>query len=303
MPFDERFLPVAFRLFHVRRAIGHVLVSHLVPSRGNFQVAYRCDTVALVNESSAAQPAIAMRDVDVSRGAAGQVLRGLSLEIAAGETVALVGRSGAGKTTALKLINGLIVPDAGDVIIEGRSTRDWNPFELRRRIGYVLQEIGLFPHMSVAENVAIVPRLLAWEPARIEARVTEMLQLVGLAPETYAGRAATELSGGQRQRVGVARALAADPPILLMDEPFGALDPVTRAELHREFRRIQSAVHKTVVIVTHDMAEAFALATRVGVLDNGAIAQIDTPRTLARSTDPRVRPLLEPLVEAGALLS
>ena len=244
-----------------------------------------------------------MRDVHVSRGAAGQVLRGLSLEIAAGETVALVGRSGAGKSTALKLINGLIVPGAGEVLIEGRSTRDWNPFELRRRIGYVLQEIGLFPHMSVAENVAVVPRLLAWQPARIDTRVAEMLRLVGLEPETYAGRASTELSGGQRQRVGVARALAADPPILLMDEPFGALDPVTRAELHREFRRIQSAVRKTVVIVTHDMAEAFALATRVGVIDGGTIAQIDAPRTLARSTDPRVRPLLEPLLEAGALLS
>ena len=244
-----------------------------------------------------------MRNVHVSRGAAGQVLRGLSLEIGTGETVALVGRSGAGKSTALKLINGLIVPDAGEVVIEGRNTRDWNPFELRRRIGYVLQEIGLFPHMSVAQNVSVVPRLLAWEPARIETRVADMLRLVGLAPETYAGRASTELSGGQRQRVGVARALAADPPILLMDEPFGALDPVTRAELHREFRRIQSEVRKTVVIVTHDMAEAFALATRVGVLDAGTIAQIDEPRKLARSTDPRVRPLLEPLFEAGALLS
>ena len=262
-----------------------------------------CDTVALVSDASAAQPAIAIRDVHVSRGAAGQVLRGLSLEIAAGETVALVGRSGAGKSTALKLINGLIVPDRGDVVIDGRTTRDWNPFDLRRRIGYVLQEIGLFPHMTVADNVAVVPRLLGWEPSRVEARVTEMLRLVGLTPETYAPRASTELSGGQRQRVGVARALAADPPILLMDEPFGALDPVTRAELHREFRRIQSEVRKTVVIVTHDMAEAFALATRVGVLDAGTIAQIDAPRTLARSSDPRVRPLLEPLFEAGALLS
>jgi len=239
----------------------------------------------------------------VSRGPAGQVLRGLSLEIAAGETVALVGRSGAGKSTALKLINGLILPDAGEILIEGRSTREWNPFELRRRIGYVLQEIGLFPHMTVADNVAVVPRLLGWETARIEERVAAMLRLVGLDPGTYAARASTELSGGQRQRVGVARALAADPPILLMDEPFGALDPLTRAELHREFRRIQSEVRKTVVIVTHDMAEAFALATRVGVLDAGAIARIDTPRALARSTDPRVRPLLEPLFEAGALLS
>jgi osmoprotectant transport system ATP-binding protein len=262
-----------------------------------------CDTVALMHPPAERAPAIAVRDVHVSRGAAGMVLRGLDLEIPAGETLALVGRSGAGKSTLLKLINGLIVPDRGQVIVDGRDTREWNPFELRRRIGYVLQEIGLFPHMTVAANVAVVPKLLGWEPARIDARVTEMLTLVGLPPATYAQRSALELSGGQRQRVGVARALAADPPILLMDEPFGALDPVTRAELHREFRRIQAQVRKTVVIVTHDMAEAFALADRVGVLDEGVIAQLDAPRALARSTDPRVRPLLEPLLEARAFMS
>ena len=248
-------------------------------------------------------PAISLRGVHVSRGAAGSVLRGLDLDIVAGETVALVGRSGAGKSTLLKLINGLIVPDRGEVIVEGRNTRDWNPFDLRRRIGYVLQEIGLFPHMTVAGNVGIVPRLLGWDPARIVSRTADMLELVGLPAATYATRPALELSGGQRQRVGVARALAADPPILLMDEPFGALDPVTRAELHREFRRIQGTLRKTVVIVTHDMAEAFALATRVGVLDNGGIARIDEPRVLARSDDPRIRPLLEPLLEARAFLS
>ncbi|MEO6238252.1 MAG: ATP-binding cassette domain-containing protein [Vicinamibacterales bacterium] len=230
------------------------------------------------------------------------MLRGLDLEIATGETLALVGRSGAGKSTLLKLINGLIVPDRGSVIVEGRDTREWNPFALRRRIGYVLQEIGLFPHMSVTQNVGVVPRLLRWDAARTTARVAEMLTLVGLPPEIYADRSALELSGGQRQRVGVARALAADPPILLMDEPFGALDPVTRAELHREFRRIQSAMRKTVVIVTHDMAEAFALAGRVGVIDEGVIAQIDAPRELAKSTDARVRPLLEPLFEARAFM-
>jgi len=246
---------------------------------------------------------IAVRDVHVSRGAAGIVLRGLDLEIAAGETIALVGRSGAGKSTLLKLVNGLIVPDRGQVVVDGRDTREWNPFELRRRIGYVLQEIGLFPHMTVAANVGVVPKLLGWDAARIDARVEEMLTLVGLPPATYTHRGALELSGGQRQRVGVARALAADPPILLMDEPFGALDPVTRAELHREFRRIQAQVRKTVVIVTHDMAEAFALADRVGVLDDGLIAQLDAPRDLARSTDPRVRPLLEPLLEARAYMS
>ena len=248
-------------------------------------------------------PAIALRDVFVARGAAGAVLRGLSLEIAAGETLALVGGSGAGKSTLLKLINGLLVADRGIVVVEGRDTREWDPFALRRRIGYVLQEIGLFPHLDVAGNVGLVPGLLGWDAARIAERTDEVLTLVGLAPAEYLRRAPRELSGGQRQRVGVARALAADPPFLLMDEPFGALDPVTRAELHREFRRIQSELRKTVVIVTHDMAEAFALATRVGVLDGGIIAQIDEPRRLARSTDPRVRPLLEPLLEARDVLA
>ena len=247
--------------------------------------------------------AIELRDVHVTRGAAGSVLRGLDLSVESGETLALVGRSGAGKSTLLKLINGLIAPDRGEVLVNGRDTRAWNPFELRRRIGYVLQEIGLFPHMTVGENVAIVPRLLAWDAARAGSRVAAMLDLVGLPAVEYADRPALELSGGQRQRVGVARALAGDPPILLMDEPFGALDPVTRAELHREFRRIQSEVRKTVVIVTHDMGEAFALGTRVGVLDGGVIAQLDTPRALAKSTDPRVRPLLEPLIEARSLFS
>ena len=248
-------------------------------------------------------PAISLRGVQVTRGASGAVLRGLDLEIAPGETIALVGRSGAGKSTILKVINGLIPPDRGDVLVDGRPTHDWNPFDLRRRIGYVLQDIGLFPHLTVGENVSIVPRLLGWAPDRIARRVVDMLDLVALPAASYASRPAPELSGGQRQRVGVARALAADPPILLMDEPFGALDPMTRAELHREFRRIQAQVRKTVVIVTHDMAEAFALATRIGVLDGGVIAQLDTPKALARSTDPRVRSLLEPLLEARALLA
>ena len=256
-----------------------------------------------VRYSRRVTPAISLRGVSVTRGASGAVLRALDLDIAAGETIALVGRSGAGKSTLLKVINGLIVPERGDVFVEERATRDWNPFELRRRIGYVLQDVGLFPHMTVAANVAVVPRLLGWDAARIAARIDEMLELVALPSATFRSRPALELSGGQRQRVGVARALAADPPILLMDEPFGALDPVTRAELHREFRRIQAQVGKTVVIVTHDMAEAFALATRVGVLDAGVIAQLDTPKALARSSDPRVRPLLEPLLEAHALLS
>jgi osmoprotectant transport system ATP-binding protein len=154
--------------------------------------------------------------------------------------------------------------------------------------------------MSIAENVAVVPRLSGWDASRIAARVDELLALVGLEPAEYAGRRPDQLSGGQRQRVGVARALAADPPILLMDEPFGALDPVTRAEMHREFHRIQGLVRKTIVLVTHDIAEAFALASRVGVLADGVLAAIDTPAAVARSRDPRVRPMLQPLIEATA---
>ena len=245
------------------------------------------------------ETAIDFAGVHVSRGAV-RVLNGFQLDIRAGETLALVGRSGAGKSTILKLINRLILPASGDVIVQGRSTLAWNPYELRRRIGYVMQEVGLFPHLSVADNVAVVPRLLGWTPERIAARVDELLTLVGLEPPAFASRRPDQLSGGQRQRVGVARALAADPPILLMDEPFGALDPVTRAEMHREFRRIQAQVRKTVVLVTHDMAEAFALGSRVGVLAEGVLAAIDAPRAIATSQDPRVRPLLAPLIEASA---
>ena len=230
------------------------------------------------------------------------VLRGFSLQIAAGDTLALVGRSGAGKSTILKLINRLLVPDAGDVLVESRSTREWDPFQLRRRAGYVMQEVGLFPHLSVAENIAIVPRLLGWDDRKITLRVAELLELVGLATEGFGDRRPDQLSGGQRQRVGVARALAADPPILLMDEPFGALDEVQRAEFDGELRRFQAQVRKTVVLVTHDMAEAFALATEVGVLADGTLAVVGEPSAVARSTDARVRPLLEPLIEATAVL-
>jgi osmoprotectant transport system ATP-binding protein len=252
-----------------------------------------------VNQT-ASGAAIELQDVSLTRGSAGLVLQGLSLAIRSGETLALVGRSGAGKSSLLKLINGLLRPDTGVVRVDGRDTRDWDPFALRRHAGYVLQEVGLFPHLAVADNVALVPRLLGWESARVAHRVDEMLRLVGLDPAGFARRSPRELSGGQRQRVGVARALAADPPVLLMDEPFGALDPVTRGELHTEFRTIQRELRKTVVIVTHDMAEAFALADRIGVLADGVIVALDAPRTIARSADPRVRPLLQPLIDAQA---
>jgi osmoprotectant transport system ATP-binding protein len=244
---------------------------------------------------------IAFHQVRLTRGAT-PVLLGVDLDIGQGETVALVGRSGAGKSTILKLINRLLVPDAGEVVVRGRPVADWDPFELRRHIGYVLQEVGLFPHLTVHDNVAVVPRLLGWDEARISRRVDELLALVGLPAGEFARRSPDSVSGGQRQRVGVARALAADPPILLMDEPFGALDPVTRSELHGEFRRIQSALGKTIVIVTHDMSEALSLATRIGVLDGGVLVALDTPAEIARSTDARVRAMLEPLVEAASAL-
>lgn len=199
------------------------------------------------------------------------VLDDLDLAIGAGESLALVGRSGAGKSTVLKLINRLLVPDAGSVVVEGRDTRQWNPISLRRRIGYVLQEIGLFPHLTVEENVALVPRLEEWPVERRRARAHELLQLVGLPPGEFARRWPRELSGGQRQRVGVARALAIDPPILLMDEPFGALDSITRQELRTEFQRIRRHLRQTVIVVTHDTDEAFALGDRVGVLEGGRV--------------------------------
>jgi osmoprotectant transport system ATP-binding protein len=238
-------------------------------------------------------PALEFRDVSFARPGGTRVLDRFDLAVESGEVVALVGRSGAGKSTLLKLVNRLLEPDSGDVMVEGRSTRDWEPIRLRRRVGYVLQDVGLFPHMTIAGNIGIVPRLERWTLDRTTARVGELLDLIGLDRRTFAGRWPDELSGGQRQRVGVARALAVDPPILLMDEPFGALDPVTRVELHAEFRRIQERVKKTVVIVTHDMREAFALATRIGVLDAGRLVAFDTPQAMQASADPHVRQLLD----------
>jgi len=240
-------------------------------------------------------PAIEFQSVTFARELTRPVLDGLTLSVESGEVVAMVGRSGAGKTTLLRLVNRLLLPGSGTVLVEGRDTRDWEPIRLRRRIGYVLQEVGLFPHMTVAGNVAVVPRLERWPADRIERRVTELLELVGLGAQQFARRWPDELSGGQRQRVGVARALAVDPPVLLMDEPFGALDPLTRAELHAEFRRIQQRVRKTVIIVTHDMGEAFALADRIGVLDEGRLVVCDSPKVVAASVDARVRRLLDAL--------
>jgi len=240
-------------------------------------------------------PAIEFREVSFARPDRPRVLDAFSLTVEAGEVLALVGRSGAGKSTLLKLINRLLEPDRGAVIVEGRDTRAWDPIQLRRRVGYVLQEVGLFPHMTIGDNVAVVPQLERWPRERIAARVDELLELVGLPAQQFATRWPDELSGGQRQRVGVARALAVDPPVLLMDEPFGALDPLTRVELHREFRRVQARLHKTVIIVTHDMGEAFALGDRVGVLEMGRLIANDRPAAVAASRDPHVRQMLDAL--------
>ncbi len=205
----------------------------------------------------------------------------LSLEIPAGEICVLVGPSGCGKTTTMKMINRLIEPTAGRITIDGEDVMALPAVELRRRIGYVIQQVGLFPHLTVAENVAVVPRLLRWPEARVKARVEELLDLVRLEPGSYRDRYPTALSGGERQRVGVARALAADPPLMLMDEPFGAVDPILRDRLQNEFLRLQEQVRKTIVFVTHDVDEAIKMADRIAILQRGGVlAQCDTPEAI-----------------------
>jgi osmoprotectant transport system ATP-binding protein len=235
-------------------------------------------------------PAVEFADVSASRGGRG-VLHEVSLSIDAGETLALVGRSGSGKTTLLRLVNRLLDPDRGRVAIDGRDTREWDPIALRRRTGYVIQDVGLFPHLTVADNVATVPRLLDWPEPRVQARVDELLAMVGLEPAEFRRRWPDQLSGGQKQRVGIARALAADPAVVLMDEPFGALDAITKRELHAEFRVVQRSLHRTVLLVTHDIAEASTLADWIAVLDEGRVIAMDTPERMRESADPRVRSL------------
>ena len=221
------------------------------------------------------------------------LLDAFSLGVEEGETLAVIGRSGSGKTTALKLVNALLMPTDGEVRVGGRATTDWSPFQLRRRTGYVIQEVGLFPHLTVARNVGLVPELEGWPAERIAARVEELLVLVGLPAAEFAGRYPHQLSGGQRQRVGVARALGADPPLLLLDEPFGALDPITRAELQREFRALQARLRKTAIFVTHDMREASLVGDRIAVVAGGRLAALGTMATLRESADPQVRALLD----------
>jgi osmoprotectant transport system ATP-binding protein len=207
-----------------------------------------------------------------------KILDEVSLELEPNETLVLLGRSGSGKTTALKAINRLIVPTSGAVEVEGRATTDWDPIRLRRRIGYVIQEVGLFPHFTVGENVGLAPKLEGWPKPKIEERVRELLTEVGLPPAEFAHRYPRQLSGGQRQRVGVARALAAEPPLLLFDEPFGAVDPVTRLDLQRQFLALRKHRQRTAVFVTHDIREALALATRIALLRDGRIEAIAEPR-------------------------
>jgi osmoprotectant transport system ATP-binding protein len=246
-------------------------------------------------QSAIVGPVIEFRDVGVSVSSGKTLVAGLNFDVARGETLVLVGRSGSGKTTTLKLINRLLEPTEGQVKVEGKSTIEWDAIKLRRRIGYVIQETGLFPHFTVERNIALVPRLEGWTEDRTRTRTRELLELVGLAPEAFANRFPQELSGGQRQRVGVARALAADPPVILMDEPFGALDPLTRVQLQREFAALASRLKKTIVFVTHDIREAFTLASRIGLFKDGRLLLLAEPSQFAASDDPEARAFLETL--------
>ena len=233
-------------------------------------------------------------------GQAEPAVDAISMEIPEGEIVILVGPSGCGKTTTLKMINRVIEPTSGRIFLEGRDVTDVNADDLRRRIGYVIQQIGLFPHMTIAANIALVPKMLGWDKRRVADRVDELLELIGMEPSEYRNRYPKELSGGQRQRVGVARAMGADPPVMLMDEPFGAIDPITRDRLQNEFLRLQSEIKKTIVFVTHDIDEAIKMGDRIAILDNGSqIAQFDTPEAIL--TAPANR-FVENFIGSGASL-
>ena len=243
------------------------------------------------------KPAISFKDVSLTVASGKTLVSGVKFDVLRGETLVLLGRSGSGKTTTLKLINRLLDPTQGQILVENKATTDWDPIRLRRHIGYVIQEIGLFPHFNVERNIAVVPRLEGWPEERVRQRVTELLRVVGLDPESFSNRFPSELSGGQRQRVGVARALAADPPVVLMDEPFGALDPITRAELQHEFAALASRLGKTIVFVTHDIREAFILASRIGLFKDGHLVELAPPDEFVKSTHPEARAFLQSLEE------
>jgi len=245
---------------------------------------------------SISQPLVEFRDVSFSHaGSSSPIISHLSFTVQPGETLVLLGESGCGKTTTLKLINHLFLPSSGEVMVEGKPTSEWDPIRLRRRTGYVIQEGGLFPHFTVERNVGLVPSLERWDDARIKSRVDELLSMVGLEPNDYGARFPGELSGGQRQRVGVARALAAEPPLLLLDEPFGALDPLTRASLQREFLEIRRRLKKTAVFVTHDVREALLLGTRVGLMHKGELLLLETPESFLKSTNSQALSYIETL--------
>jgi len=232
--------------------------------------------------------AIEFRDVEFRVPNGPVILQNFNLVIQRCETLVLLGRSGSGKTTALRLINRLLEPSRGKISVEGRATLEWNAVELRRRIGYVIQDAGLFPHYTVERNVALVPHLEKWPEEKVHARVIELLNLVGLDAAQFAHRYPHELSGGQRQRVGFARALAADPPFLLMDEPFGALDPLTRNDMRKEFATLQRQLSKTIAFVTHDVREALQLGSRIALLESGKLTGIYTPDEFQCATEPLV---------------
>jgi len=241
------------------------------------------------------EPLVEFREVSYAVSGGQRIIDRLNLNVARGETMVLLGESGCGKTTTLRLVNQLLAPTSGEVIVEGKATSEWDVIRLRRHTGYVIQEAGLFPHFTVEQNVALVPNLENWDDLRVRERVREMLSLVGLDPERFADRYPRELSGGQRQRVGVARALAADPPLLLMDEPFGALDPLTRASLQKEFAELKTRLGKTVIFVTHDVREALMLGSRIALMDKGKIVLLETPQGFLKSEDEYARAYLETL--------
>lgn len=245
--------------------------------------------------------AIEFREVEYRIPQGRMLLHRLNLSVAPGETLMLLGRSGSGKTTCLKMINRLIEPTAGDITVQGKPLGQWDPISLRRKVGYAIQDVGLFPHYTVEGNVGLVPRLEKWDRDRIAARVREVLAMVGLPPDEYAKRYPHQLSGGQRQRVGLARALAVEPPILLMDEPFGALDPITRAEIQTEFRELQQRLRKTVVFVTHDVAEALRLGDRVGLMEEGRLKGVYSRQDFQHAEDPIAQKYLAIFREASGL--
>ena len=231
------------------------------------------------------------------------LIQDLSFQVEDGETIVLLGRSGSGKTTTLKLINHLLTPTSGAVLVKEKSTLDWDPILLRRGIGYVIQDVGLFPHLTVHENVSLVPRLQEWTSDKISIRVNEVLKLVDLNPEIFSSRYPRQLSGGQRQRVGVARALCADPPILLLDEPFGALDPISRAEIQNQFQQLRRTLGKTMVFVTHDVSEALMFGDRIGLMEGGTMLALGSANEFLRSKDEAIQSFLAPVRNLQSIIT